>query len=76
MLVEQQIAERQARGPGAMAKIVERPKEAPYGDYRVQSASGKTYRVALRGPGLFENYWRVPTSPSIPWVRASTSKVF
>src|SRR5208283_2532206 len=26
------------------------------GDYKVKSASGKTYRVAMRGPGLFENY--------------------
>src|SRR5438128_12412337 len=56
MLVEQQIAERQQRAQSAIAKILERPKEAPYGDYRVKSTSGKTYRLAMRGPGLFENY--------------------
>jgi len=33
---------------------------AIYGDYRVESASGKTYRVAMRGPGLFENYCSCP----------------
>src|SRR5437667_12441317 len=60
MLVEQQIAERQQRAQGAIAKILVRPKGAPYGDYRVKSASGKTYRVAMRGPGLFENYCSCP----------------
>jgi len=60
MLVEQQIAERRERAQGAIAKILERPDEDPYGDYRVRSASGKTYRVAMRGPGLFENYCSCP----------------
>src|SRR5438477_11772480 len=59
MLVEQQIAERRERA-GAIAKVLERPSGEPYGDYRVQSASGKTYRVAMRGPGLFENYCSCP----------------
>src|SRR5205823_813528 len=60
MLIEQQIAERRERAAAAIAKILERPAGEPYGDYRVQSASGKTYRVAMRGPGLFENYCSCP----------------
>jgi superfamily II DNA or RNA helicase len=60
MLVEQQIAERRERAAVAIAKVLERPSGEPYGDYRVQSASGKTYRVAMRGPGLFENYCSCP----------------
>src|SRR4051794_28578565 len=60
MLVEQQIAERQLRAQSSIATIVERPRAAPYGDYRVKSTSGKTYRVAMRGPGLFENYCACP----------------
>jgi len=51
MLVEQQIAERRERARSAVAKILERPSGEIYGDYRVQSTSGKTYRVAMRGPG-------------------------
>ncbi len=60
MLVEQQIAERRERAAAAITKILERPSGEPYGDYRVKSASGKTYRVAMRGPGLFENYCSCP----------------
>jgi hypothetical protein len=60
MLIEQQIAERRERAQGAIAKILERPDGQPFGDYRVKSASGKTYRVAMRGPGLFENYCSCP----------------
>src|ERR1700723_406334 len=60
MLIEQQIAERRERVQGAIAKILNRPKGEPFGDYRVTSASGKTYRVAMRGPGLFENYCSCP----------------
>ena len=60
MLIEQQIAERRERAAGAVAKILERPAGGLYGDYRVQSASEKTYRVAMRGPGLFENYCSCP----------------
>jgi SNF2 family DNA or RNA helicase len=60
MLIEQQIAERRERASGAIARILERPRGEPYGDYRIRSASGKTYRVAMRGPGLFENYCSCP----------------
>jgi superfamily II DNA or RNA helicase len=60
MLIEQQIAERRERAQGAIAKILERPGGQAFGDYRVKSASGKTYRVAMRGPGLFENYCSCP----------------
>src|SRR5512140_670219 len=60
MLFEQQILERRARAKDAIAGILTRPKGQPFGDYRVKSASGKTYRVAMRGPGLFENYCSCP----------------
>jgi len=60
MLIEQQIAERRERAAATIAKILERPSREPWGDYRVQSASGKSYRVAMRGPGLFENYCSCP----------------
>src|SRR5580658_8702025 len=60
MLIERQIAERRERAQSAVAKILERPEGQPLGDYRVKSASGKTYRVAMRGPGLFENYCSCP----------------
>ncbi len=60
MLIEQQIAERRERARDAIAKVLERPAGEPYGDYRVKSASGKPYRVAMRGPGLFENYCACP----------------
>src|SRR5271166_7011524 len=60
MLIEQQIAERREPARDAIAKVVERPGAGPYGDYRVKSASEKTYRVAMRGPGLFENYCSCP----------------
>jgi SWIM zinc finger len=60
MLVEQQIAERRERAAAAITKVLVRPNGEPYGDYSVQSASGKTYRVAMRGPGLFENYCSCP----------------
>ena len=60
MLVEQQIAERQARASGAVARILARPAGRIYGDYKIESASGRTYRVAMRGPGLLENYCSCP----------------
>jgi superfamily II DNA or RNA helicase len=60
MLVEQQIAERKERAQSAVVRVQARPAGGLYGDYRVQSASGKTYRVAMRGPGLFENYCSCP----------------
>jgi len=60
MLVEQQIAERRERAAATIAKVLEQPNGEPYGDYRVESASGKIYRVAMRGPGLFENYCSCP----------------
>jgi superfamily II DNA or RNA helicase len=60
MLVEQQITERRERAAGAIAKILKRPTGTPYGDYSVKSASGTTYRLAMRGPGLFENYCSCP----------------
>ena len=60
MLIEQQIAERQARAETAVVKVLKRPAAGVYGDYSVKSASGKTYRVAVRGMGQFENYCSCP----------------
>jgi superfamily II DNA or RNA helicase len=60
MLIEQQIAERQARAESAVVGVLARPSGGAYGDYQIKSASGRTYRVALRGPGLFENYCSCP----------------
>ena len=52
MLIEQQIAARQERAQGAVARILSRPEGNLYGDYEVRSASQKTYRVAMRGQHL------------------------
>ena len=60
MLIEQQIAERRDRAAAMQLQVLKRPANGPYGDYTVKSASGKTYRVAVRGPGLFENYCSCP----------------
>jgi SNF2 family DNA or RNA helicase len=60
MLLEEQIAARRERARTAILNIVEKPKAQPYGDYAVRSTSGKVYRVALRGPGLFENFCSCP----------------
>ncbi len=60
MLIEQQIAERRQRAATAPLKILKRPETGPYGDYSVKSASGQTYKVAIRGLGLFENYCSCP----------------
>jgi hypothetical protein len=60
MLIELQITERRERAAGAIAKVLKRPAGAPYGDYSVKSASGRTCRLAMRGPALFENYCSCP----------------
>ena len=60
MLIEQQIGERQARAGSAVVRVLERPAGGAYGDYKIKSGSGKIYRVAVRGPGLFENYCSCP----------------
>ncbi len=60
MLIEEQIAARQERAANAVAKILERPPGGVLGDYTIMSASGKHYRVAVRGTGLFENYCSCP----------------
>src|SRR5712691_8679271 len=60
MLIEQQIAERRDRAGQTVVRVLERPAGGPYGDYRIKSGSGRTYRVAVRGPGLFENYCSCP----------------
>ena len=60
MLVEEQIQARQKRAKEAIQQILSRPKDKPYGDYQVLSTSGTEYRVAMRGPGLFDNYCSCP----------------
>lgn len=60
MLLEEQIAARQERARGAILKIVDQPGGQPWGDYQIASTSGRQYRVAMRGPGLFENYCSCP----------------
>src|SRR6266571_4250870 len=60
MLIEQQIAERRDRAIATQLRVLKRPATGPYGDYTVKSTSGRTYRVAVRGPGLFENYCSCP----------------
>jgi hypothetical protein len=60
MLFEQQISERRERGRSAIARILTKPQGQPFGDYKVHSSSGKSYRVAMRGPGLFENFCSCP----------------
>ncbi len=60
MLFEEQISERQERARTAIAQVLTKPPGAAYGDYQVKSASGKVYRVAMRGPSLFENYCSCP----------------
>lgn len=60
MLVEEQIQARQERAKQAIQKITTRPPKSLFGDYVVRSTSGKSYRVAMRGPGLFDNYCACP----------------
>jgi len=64
MLIEQQIAERRERAAAKPPRILKRPTGGPYGDYTIQSASGRAYRVAIRGLGRFENYFDIPRSSS------------
>ena len=60
MLVEEQISARQERGRAAIQTILSTPPGGSYGDYQIQSTSGRKYRVAMRGPSLFENYCSCP----------------
>src|SRR5882762_8347353 len=55
-VVEEQISARQQRARKAIQNILTGPVGQAYGDYLVKSASGKEYRVAMRGPSLFENF--------------------
>ncbi|MBI4469567.1 MAG: DEAD/DEAH box helicase [Acidobacteria bacterium] len=60
MLVEEQISERQERAKALKLTIMAKPDGQAWGDYSVKSPSGRNYRVAMRGPGLFENYCSCP----------------
>jgi superfamily II DNA or RNA helicase len=55
-IVGEQIAARQQRARKTIEAILTGPVGQGYGDYVVKSASGKEYRVAMRGPSLFENF--------------------
>src|SRR2546422_10610333 len=60
MLIEEQIAERRLRARKENFQIRSRSR-AIFGDYQVLSdASKRTYRVALRGLGIFDNYCACP----------------
>lgn len=56
MLVEEQISARQQRAHTAIKSILAKPAGQAYGDYEVRSTTGRKYRVAMRGPSLFENF--------------------
>jgi superfamily II DNA or RNA helicase len=56
MLVEEQISARQQRARATIQTVLAEPAGRAYGDYEVRSASGRKYRVAMRGPSLFENF--------------------
>jgi hypothetical protein len=56
MIVEEQISARQKRARKAIQRILTEPAGQAYGDYTVKSVSGRDYRVAMRGPSLFENF--------------------
>ena len=60
MLIEEQIHARQERAKEAVKRILSRPRGKPFGDYHLLSTSGQEYRVAMRGPGLFDNYCSCP----------------
>lgn len=60
MLFEEQISERQERARTAISEVTAKPAGWAYGDYQVKASSGKMYRVAMRGPSLFENYCTCP----------------
>lgn len=60
MLIEEQISARQVRAQNAILSILAKPEIGAYGDYQVESRSGKEYRVAMRGPGLFDNFCSCP----------------
>src|SRR6202162_3492500 len=60
MVIEQQISARRESAHGSVVRILAKPDGDLYGDYAVRSASKKTYRVAMRGPGLFDNYCSCP----------------
>lgn len=60
MLVEEQISARQERARALKLVVLSRPDGQAWGDYSVKSPSGKSYRLAMRGPGLSENYCSCP----------------
>ncbi len=60
MLIEEQIAQRRLRAQKEKFDIQPQSR-AIFGDYQVFSVSTKrSYRVALRGLGLFDNYCACP----------------
>jgi|SRR6516225_3306910 hypothetical protein len=74
MLVEEQISARQQRAKATIQRVLAQPAGKAYGDYEVQSASGRKYRVAMRGPNLFENFRSCPDFAVNTLGTCSTSK--
>jgi superfamily II DNA or RNA helicase len=60
MLVEEQISARRERARGAVSRVLAEPEQGVFGDFEVEAHSGKRYRVAMRGPGLFDNFCSCP----------------
>jgi phage protein U len=48
MIVEEQISARQQRARKAIQNVLSEPARQAYGDYVVQSTTGRKYRVAMR----------------------------
>ncbi len=61
MLIEEQIKIRKKRAEDEQFRIRKKGKENVFTDYQVDShLSGKTYRVAVRGFGIGDNYCSCP----------------
>jgi hypothetical protein len=73
MIVEEQISARQQRARKAIRNVLTGPAGQAYGDYVVQSASGREYRVAMRGPSVFENFCSSNRKNSLPTVMSSVT---
>ena len=73
-LVRRALAEREERSRKEKFKLQSQDAERPWTDYTVTSAaSGKTYRVALRGASAASPIAPVPISAPTRWGPASTS---
>lgn len=60
MLVEEQISARRERARSAISRVLAQPEQGVYGDFEIEAHSGRRYRLAMRGPGLFDNFCSCP----------------